>query len=107
MLPDRVSNPGPLTYESGALPIALRGPAKCTLLVLDCHSCKDLQIQHQTNPLPQVHVVPLQSMISVASLGKTIFSIFFLLIYILAFFFADVLMCVTLIILNIGTDRQE
>ena len=28
MLPDRVSNPGPLTYEAGALPIALRGPAK-------------------------------------------------------------------------------
>ena len=27
MLPDRVSNPGPLTYESGILPIALRGPA--------------------------------------------------------------------------------
>ena len=27
MLPDRVSNPGPLTYESGALPIALPGPA--------------------------------------------------------------------------------
>ena len=27
MLPDRVSNPGPLTYESGALPIALHGPA--------------------------------------------------------------------------------
>ena len=27
MLPDRVSNSGPLTYESGALPIALRGPA--------------------------------------------------------------------------------
>ena len=27
MLPDRVSNPGPLTFESGALPIALRGPA--------------------------------------------------------------------------------
>ena len=26
MLPDRVSNPGPLTYESGALPIALRDP---------------------------------------------------------------------------------
>ena len=32
MLPDRVSNIGPLTYESGALPIALRGPAakKCS-----------------------------------------------------------------------------
>ena len=27
MLPDRVLNPGPLTYESDALPIALRGPA--------------------------------------------------------------------------------
>ena len=27
MLPDRVSNPGPPTYESGALPIELRGPA--------------------------------------------------------------------------------
>ena len=27
MLPDRVSNPGSLTYESGALQIALRGPA--------------------------------------------------------------------------------
>ena len=38
MLPDRVSNPGPLTYESGALPIALRSPASfmysalCTVL---------------------------------------------------------------------------
>ena len=28
MLPDWVSNPGPLTYESGALPIALCGPAR-------------------------------------------------------------------------------
>ena len=27
MWPDRLSNPGPLTYESGALPNALRGPA--------------------------------------------------------------------------------
>ena len=27
MWPDRVSNPGPLTYESGALSTALRGPA--------------------------------------------------------------------------------
>ena len=34
MLPDRVSNPGPLTYESGALPIALRGPA--ALLGISC-----------------------------------------------------------------------
>ena len=27
MWPERGSNPGPLTYESGALPTALRGPA--------------------------------------------------------------------------------
>ena len=27
MWPDRVSNPGSLTYKSGALPTALRGPA--------------------------------------------------------------------------------
>ena len=33
MLPDRVSNPGPLTYESGALPIALRGPAKLAVVI--------------------------------------------------------------------------
>ena len=28
MWPDRVSNPGPPTYESGALPTALCGPAR-------------------------------------------------------------------------------
>ena len=33
MLPDRVSTPGPLTYESGALPTALRGPASGSLKV--------------------------------------------------------------------------
>ena len=35
MWSDRVSNPGPLTYESGALPTALRGPEipeKCEFL---------------------------------------------------------------------------
>ena len=38
MLPDRVSNPGPLTYESGALPIALRGPASRCFRGLKVHS---------------------------------------------------------------------
>ena len=33
MLPDRVSNLGPLTYESGTLPIAQRGPAAGGLYV--------------------------------------------------------------------------
>ena len=32
MLPDWVSNPGPLTYDSGALPIVLRGPAAARCL---------------------------------------------------------------------------
>ena len=36
MLPDRVSNPGPLTNESGALPIALRGPAA----IYETYGCK-------------------------------------------------------------------
>ena len=38
MLPDRVSNPGPLTYESGALPIALRGPASEEIFTWHCYS---------------------------------------------------------------------
>ena len=37
MWPDRVSNPGPPTYESGALPTALRGPADCKLKKLRCY----------------------------------------------------------------------
>ena len=48
MLPDRVSNPGPLTYESGALPIALRGPAVLAISMFTvvsisigtCHICR-------------------------------------------------------------------
>ena len=42
MWPDRVSIPGPLTYESGALPTALRGPAleplkfDCIRFILIC-----------------------------------------------------------------------
>ena len=41
MWPDRVSNPGPLTYESGALPIALRGPGSPKLLT--SIKCTDFQ----------------------------------------------------------------
>ena len=39
MLPDQVSNPGPLTYESGALPIALRVPAIALLDSNDKPTC--------------------------------------------------------------------
>ena len=35
MLPDRVSNLGPLTYESSALPIALRGPVLVIIVRYD------------------------------------------------------------------------
>ena len=41
MLPDRVSNPGPLTYESGALPTALRGPATPSVNVSYSSICQD------------------------------------------------------------------
>ena len=59
MLPDRVSNPGPLTYKSGALPIALRSPAIWVVhlpkqtetgsttyyILLDCLGHAQLQLQ--------------------------------------------------------------
>ena len=48
MLPDRVSNPGPLTYESGALPIALRGPA--TEGQYEIVICKALGLQKRIRP---------------------------------------------------------
>ena len=41
MWPDRVSNPGPLTYELGALPTVLRGPAHAKDWVsVDCGKSK-------------------------------------------------------------------
>ena len=49
MLPDRVSDSGPLTYESGALPTALCGPAKykCTIQLFN-HIISKLSIEkHQ------------------------------------------------------------
>ena len=47
MLPDWVSNPGPLTYESGALPIALRGPAAMTTgdIVMNQMFRKDIEVK--------------------------------------------------------------
>ena len=35
MWPDRVSNPGPLTYETGSLPTALRSPAPYQSVILE------------------------------------------------------------------------
>ena len=60
MLPDRVSNPGPLTYESGALPIALRGPAylKCILclILMLLHICNLTVIRNLTDLIKSVHL---------------------------------------------------
>ena len=45
MLPP-VSNPGPLTYESGALPTALRGPAVCLVPWQNAISMTSLRHQY-------------------------------------------------------------
>ena len=45
MWPDRVSNPGPLTYESGALPIALRSPAAQFRYVMNVQKGNTILIQ--------------------------------------------------------------
>ena len=52
MWPDRVSNPRPLTYESGALPTALRGPAQPGAtgpLKLNVKCLKDIYIEILNN----------------------------------------------------------
>ena len=57
MLPDRVSNPGPLTYESGALPIALRRPAQLLkakfLKVLISTGIRQTALTNETVKLPE------------------------------------------------------
>ena len=49
MLPDRVSNPGPLTYESGALPTALHGPAQNLELVCLRNKVDYQSVEKSTN----------------------------------------------------------
>ena len=54
MLPDQVSNPGPLTNESGTLPIALHGPARLRELTPDtmCEvSCLQTLLTHHNEKL--------------------------------------------------------
>ena len=52
MWPDLVSNQGPLTYESGALPTALRGPASDLELLR-----KMKEVVHKQR-FPGGHLVP-------------------------------------------------
>ena len=58
MLPDRVLNPGPLTYESGALPIVLRGPAKQVCFNIDrqwhAYSCLSSHARFNKTTVPEV-----------------------------------------------------
>ena len=66
MLPDRVSNPGPLTYESDALTIALCGPAKLSLKTLDKEHYLQLKpalkswdmVSHLNDSLSEEHFSP-------------------------------------------------
>ena len=60
MLPDQVSNPGPLTYESGALPIALRGPAKFLTDYLMC-----LRAQRANSVKPTLYYDAVHNVISI------------------------------------------
>ena len=50
MWPDRVSNPGPLTYESDALPTALPGPAKDE--IMPCEKTKTSRGKASKSKLP-------------------------------------------------------
>ena len=59
MWPDRVSNPGPLTYESGALPSAIRGPAACLSRLLLAYNYRVLLCQRVTTDCPADLVINL------------------------------------------------
>ena len=52
MLSDRVSNPGPLTCETGALPIALRGPAVLRYTIYEMFSIEKVKTE-----VPEVYQV--------------------------------------------------
>ena len=67
MLPDRVSNPGPLTYESGALLIALRGPA--SQLEVPVFSYRTEGFHFQNNPKIQICLLRCETVLE----GKILF----------------------------------
>ena len=72
MLLDRVSNPGPLTYESGALPVALRGPASTSSLLLERirrNQRYHKQDKKTNNPHLKVKVKVSHSLIAVGAMG--------------------------------------
>ena len=54
MWPDQVSNPGSLAYESGVLPIALRGPASRIVIKQACSHA--LLVKCIRSPRTQMHL---------------------------------------------------
>ena len=54
MWPDRVSSPGPLTYKSGALPIAQCVPAAFGLLTYELSDLDLLLVQEFLSDYPKV-----------------------------------------------------
>ena len=50
MWPDRVSNPGSQTYESGALPTALRGPPKDVMRQSTCMVVSPIMVNNFAVP---------------------------------------------------------
>ena len=55
MLPDRISNPGPLTYESGALRIALRGPVVLQSITLLAELVMRKKMIRRSGPKKMIH----------------------------------------------------
>ena len=54
MWPDRVSNPGPLTYESDAQPTALRGPAIVAMVIDLIIQCMPYFSQYISEMVPEI-----------------------------------------------------
>ena len=81
MLPDRVSNPGPLTYESGALPIALRGPAsrRQQLCKIILKSMQNVEVMDQTSSIYDHFIIWPSSVTFTFNLPEQMFLMVFLL----------------------------
>ena len=80
MWPDRVSNPGPLTYESGALPIALHGPAMTKMAAVPIYGKTPSKIFSRTSGKIAVQIAlrgpAMTKMAAVPIYGKTPSKIF-------------------------------
>ena len=67
MLPDRVSNPGPLTYESGALPIALRGPAAMKAIKFQINVLLQLYVKNMARTVLFPNEFPVNTLMDICT----------------------------------------